>query len=230
MCCNNIRPSLSIAPPIEELHSRGSEEDNDEGFGGNTGPLPIKKAPRELPKEPPTPSSSRSSGKGNTSSRVKQKGLIQDFFSGCVCEERDHTWFQQQAQLTSLAHKFKSSWAKDHQIMELSEKLEKKHNELYQAQLENVRLQQALVLRSVGRSVRRGRWGVCPECRQGVAEICRAISKQVQRSDAGIEVDVMHTGNELKYRALDKGLYDKRMYCRALDKGLQERRGEEYRD
>jgi hypothetical protein len=57
-----------------------------------------------------------------------------------------------------------------------------------------------------------------------VAEICRAISKQVQRSDAGIEVDVMHTGNELKYRALDKGLYDKRMYCRALDKGLQERR------
>jgi hypothetical protein len=57
-----------------------------------------------------------------------------------------------------------------------------------------------------------------------VAEICRAISKQVQRSDAGIEVDVMHTGNELRYRALDKGLYDKRMYCRALDKGLQERR------
>jgi hypothetical protein len=57
-----------------------------------------------------------------------------------------------------------------------------------------------------------------------VAEICRAISKQVQRSDAGIEVDVMHTWNELKYRALDKGLYDKRMYCRALDKGLQERR------
>jgi hypothetical protein len=149
MCCNNIRPSLSIAPPIEELHSRGSEEDNDEGFGGNTGPLPIKKAPRELPKEPPTPSSSRSSGKGNTSSWVKQKGLIQDFFSGCVCEERDHTWFQQQAQLTSLAHKFKSSWAKDHQIMELSEKLEKKHNELYQAQLENVRLQQALELRDL---------------------------------------------------------------------------------
>jgi hypothetical protein len=82
----------------------------------------------------------------------------------------------------------------------------------------------ALVLRSVGRSVRRGRWGVCPECRQGVEEVCRAISKQVQRSDAGIEVVVMHTGNELKYRALDKGLYDKRMYCRALDKGLQERR------
>jgi hypothetical protein len=54
--------------------------------------------------------------------------------------------------------------------------------------------------------------------------ICRAISKQVQRSDAGIEVDVMHTRNELRYRALDKGLYDKRMYCRALDKGLQERR------
>jgi hypothetical protein len=66
--------------------------------------------------------------------------------------------------------------------------------------------------------------GVCPECRQGVEKICRAISKQVQRSDAGIEVDVMHTGNELEYRALDKGLYDKRMYCRALDKGLQERR------
>jgi hypothetical protein len=56
-----------------------------------------------------------------------------------------------------------------------------------------------------------------------VARICRAISKQVQRSDAGIEVDVMHTWNELEYRALDKGLYDKRIYCRALDKGLQER-------
>jgi hypothetical protein len=52
------------------------------------------------------------------------------------------------------------------------------------------------VLRSVGRSVRLGRWGVCPECRQGVERICRAITKQVQRSDARIEVDVMHTGNE----------------------------------
>jgi hypothetical protein len=52
------------------------------------------------------------------------------------------------------------------------------------------------LLRSVGRSVRRGRWGVCPECRQGVERICRAISKQVQWSDAGIEVDVMHTRNE----------------------------------
>jgi uncharacterized protein (DUF983 family) len=68
------------------------------------------------------------------------------------------------------------------------------------------------VLRSVGRSVRRGRWGVCPECRQGVERICRAITKQVQRSDARIEVDVMHTRNGLKYRALDKGLYGKRMY------------------
>jgi hypothetical protein len=52
------------------------------------------------------------------------------------------------------------------------------------------------VLRSVGCSVRRGRWGVCPECRQGVERICRAITKQVQRSDARIEVDVMHTWNE----------------------------------
>jgi uncharacterized protein (DUF983 family) len=52
------------------------------------------------------------------------------------------------------------------------------------------------MLRSVGRSVRRGRWGVCPECRQGVERICRAITKQVQQSDARIEVDVMHTGNE----------------------------------
>jgi hypothetical protein len=45
-----------------------------------------------------------------------------------------------------------------------------------------------------------------------VGKICRAISKQVQRSDAGIEVDVMHSGNELEYRALDKGLYGKRVY------------------
>jgi hypothetical protein len=52
------------------------------------------------------------------------------------------------------------------------------------------------LLRSVGRSVRRGQWGVCPECRQGVERICRAITKQVQRSDARIKVDVMHTGNE----------------------------------
>jgi hypothetical protein len=80
------------------------------------------------------------------------------------------------------------------------------------------------MLRSVGRSVRRGRWGFALNVDKRVVKICRAISKQVQRSDAGIEVDVMHTGNELKYRALDKGLYDKRMYCRALDKGLQERR------
>jgi hypothetical protein len=29
-----------------------------------------------------------------------------------------------------------------------------------------------------------------------VERICRAITKQVQRSDARIEVDVMHTGNE----------------------------------
>jgi hypothetical protein len=38
--------------------------------------------------------------------------------------------------------------------------------------------------------------GICPECRQGVERICRAITKQVQRSDARIEVDVMHTRNE----------------------------------
>jgi hypothetical protein len=38
--------------------------------------------------------------------------------------------------------------------------------------------------------------GVCPECRQGVERICRAITKQVQQSDARIEVDVMHTWNE----------------------------------
>jgi hypothetical protein len=67
-------------------------------------------------------------------------------------------------------------------------------------------------------------WGFALNVDKRVAEICRAISKQVQRSDAGIEVDVMHTRNGLEYRALDKGLYDKRMYCRALDKGLQERR------
>jgi uncharacterized protein (DUF983 family) len=70
----------------------------------------------------------------------------------------------------------------------------------------------SVLLRSVGRSVRRGRWGVCPECRQGVERIYHAITKQVQRSDARIEVDVMHTGNELRYRALDKGLYGKRVY------------------
>jgi uncharacterized protein (DUF983 family) len=54
----------------------------------------------------------------------------------------------------------------------------------------------SFLLRLVGRSVQRGRWGVCPECQQGVERICRAITKQVQRSDARIEVDVMHTWNE----------------------------------
>jgi hypothetical protein len=45
----------------------------------------------------------------------------------------------------------------------------------------------------------------------------------------GFEVNVMHTRNGLKYRALDKGLYDKRMLLRyrALDKGLYDKRGEE---
>jgi hypothetical protein len=57
------------------------------------------------------------------------------------------------------------------------------------------------LLRSVGRSVRRGRWGVCPECQQGVEGICHAITKQVQRSDAGIEVDVMHTWDECTEQA-----------------------------
>jgi hypothetical protein len=80
------------------------------------------------------------------------------------------------------------------------------------------------LLRSVGRSVRLGRWGVCPECRQGVAMICRAITKQVQRSDAGIEVDVMHTWNELRYRALDKGLYDKRDRLQSPRQGIAQRR------
>jgi hypothetical protein len=63
-------------------------------------------------------------------------------------------------------------------------------------QLFEFRNKRVEVLRSVGRSVRLGRWGVCPECRQGVERICHAITKQVQRSDARIEVDVMHTWNE----------------------------------
>jgi hypothetical protein len=54
----------------------------------------------------------------------------------------------------------------------------------------------AWLLRSVGRSVRRGRWGFALNVDKVFERICRAISKQVQRSDAGIEVDVMHTGNE----------------------------------
>jgi hypothetical protein len=62
--------------------------------------------------------------------------------------------------------------------------------------IDNTTNKSGMMLRSVGCSVRRGRWGVCPECRQGVERICRAITKQVQRSDARIEVDVMHTWNE----------------------------------
>jgi hypothetical protein len=85
------------------------------------------------------------------------------------------------------------------------------------------------MLRSVGRIVRRGRWGVCPECRQGVERICRAISKQVQRSDAGIEVDVMHTWNGLRYRALNKGLYYKRDKAQSPRQGIARYEGIEYR-
>jgi hypothetical protein len=52
------------------------------------------------------------------------------------------------------------------------------------------------LLRSVGRSVRRGRWGFALNVDKRVERICRAITKQVQRSDARIEVDVRHTWNE----------------------------------
>lgn len=143
-CCDNVRPSLFIAPPTEELCSRGSE-DNVEVFGGsNTGCSHklTKKAPKKLSKGPPISQpqpSSRSSGKG--SSWVEQKELIHDFLSGHIRKERDLTQFQQQAQLTSLTHEFESSQAKEHQNMVLMEKLEKKCNELYQVQLENIRLQ-----------------------------------------------------------------------------------------
>jgi hypothetical protein len=57
------------------------------------------------------------------------------------------------------------------------------------------------LLRSVGRSVRRGRWGFALNVDKRVERICRAITKQVQRSDAEIEVDVMHTGNECTEQA-----------------------------
>jgi hypothetical protein len=57
------------------------------------------------------------------------------------------------------------------------------------------------VLQSVGRSVRLGRWGFALNVDKEVERICRAISKQVQRSDARIEVDVMHTGNECTEQA-----------------------------
>jgi hypothetical protein len=75
------------------------------------------------------------------------------------------------------------------------EEIKAAEREEHEAEAEVARIQKRM-LRSVGRSVRLGRWGVCPECRQGVERICRAITKQVQRSDARIEVDVMHTGNE----------------------------------
>lgn len=147
-CCDNVRPGLSIAPPVEDPQSGGSG-DNNEGFDGNHINHELtQKAPRE-PRMPQQQSSPRNSRKGNASTRVEQKELINDFLSGRVREERDHTRFQQQAQLTSLAHELESSRAKDRQITELFEKLEKKRDELHQAQLENVKLQQALELRDL---------------------------------------------------------------------------------
>ena len=84
-----------------------------------------------------------------TSSQADQHKMISDFFSGCTREEQDRIKFQQQSQLTSLAHKFESGWMKDQQISELLEKLDSRHNELHEAHLENLWLQQALNLRDL---------------------------------------------------------------------------------
>ena len=149
-CCDNVRPHLSIAPPpIEDPDAGVSEdEEQDAEFDDtrNISPTPVFQA------------SSRHSSKGSkepkrqrqqASSRADQREMINDFFSGRTREERDRIKFQQQSQLTSLAHGFESSRMKDQRISELLEKLDKRRDELHDAQLENVRLQQALSLRDL---------------------------------------------------------------------------------
>ena len=149
-CVDNVRPRLSIAPPRAEEPNAGASEDEDNGpieFDlGNISPTPISPASgRHGKRSKETFKSQRS----QTSSRAEQREMINDFFSGHTREERDRIKFQQQSQLTSLAHEFESGRMKDQQISVLHDKLDKGRDELHKARLEILQLQQALHLRDL---------------------------------------------------------------------------------
>ena len=130
-CCNNVWPHLSIAPPSIEDPDAGVSEDEEQDaeFDDtcNISPTPVFQAlSHHSSKGLKEPKRQRQ----QASSQANQREMINEFFSGHTCEERDCIKFQQQSQLTSLAHGFESSWMKDQCISELLEKLNKRHNEL----------------------------------------------------------------------------------------------------
>ena len=134
-------------PPHAEESNAGASEDEDnspiEFDPGNISPTPISPASGHHGK------CSKETFKSQhlqTSSRAEKCEMINDFFSGHIREERDHIKFQQQSQLTSLAHEFESGQMKDQQISVLHDKLDKGRDELHKACLEILQLQQALYL------------------------------------------------------------------------------------
>ena len=153
-CVDNARPRLSIAPPRAEEPDAGASEieDNDPiAFDlDNVSPAPVSPASgHRIKKSKETVKSQRQQTSSRTSSRADQREMISDFFSGRTREERDRVKFQQQSQLTSLVHEFESGRMKDQRISELLEKLDKRRDELHEARLEILRLQQALNLRDL---------------------------------------------------------------------------------
>ncbi|KAH9021609.1 hypothetical protein EDB84DRAFT_1565242 [Lactarius hengduanensis] len=158
-CCDNIRPRLSIAPPPTEdpLAETGASDHEDEDTNGldhsnadsptpvllASGPSRHSKGSKEAPKR------QRQQQSQSSQSRSDQREMINDFFSGRTREERDRIKFQQQTELTSLAHEYESGRMKDQRISELSEKLDKKRDELHEARLKILGLQQALHLRDL---------------------------------------------------------------------------------
>lgn len=159
-CCDNIRPHLSIPPPPTEEPDLGASEDEDnpvidvvesDDHVSTGSPAPTMPASSRHSKASKGASKRQhrqpSSSRGRVSSQAEQRELLNDFLSGRNREERDRVKFQQQTQLTSLAHQFESGRMKDNRISELLEKLDQKRDELHEARLENLRLQQALSLR-----------------------------------------------------------------------------------
>jgi len=108
-CCDNIRPCLSISPPPTKEPDTGASEEED------VSPAPTllalgrhSKVSKDVPKGPKCQLQQQSQG-----SWADQQEMINDFFSGRTREEQNLVKFQQQSQLTSLAHKLKSAQMKD---------------------------------------------------------------------------------------------------------------------
>jgi hypothetical protein len=152
-CVDNAQPHLSIAPPHAEEPDAGASEDEDnnpiEFDLSNGSPAPVSPASGHRGKgSKEAVRSQRQQTSSRTSSKADRE-MISDFFSGRTREERDRIKFQQQSQLTSLAHEFETGQMKDQRISELMEKLDKRRDELHEARLEILWLQQALNLRDL---------------------------------------------------------------------------------